>query len=84
MILYTIMPMGVIFGDSLSISEGRRETDVLEMEYLGEKVQVAPLTNNEFVITRLISSSPQAFLNPNLQPGVVLKGNLSTKNRGDG
>lgn len=68
MIFHSIIPMEIVFGNKLE----SQEMNLLEMEYLGEKVQVSPLTNNQLVITRLISTSPKAYLNPDLQPGSVI------------
>lgn len=68
MIFHSIVPIDFVFGNK---SENQ-EMSLLEMDYLGEKVLVSPMTNNQFVISRLISTSPKAFLNPELQPGKVI------------
>lgn len=68
MILYSIIPQEVVFGGNTD-SAARTMT---EMDYMGERVQVSALTNNRFVIQRLISTKPQAYLNPNLQPGTII------------
>lgn len=70
MILYSIVPVEVVF----SACGGQEEMRPVEMEYLGEKVQVMPAGNNNFIICRIISTSPKAFLNPQLQPGTVIYG----------
>ena len=74
MILYSIIPAEVVFKDFDKMSEDsmQKENQKIEMEYLGEKMQVTQLSNNQFVIDRLISTSPKAFLNPRLLPGTVL------------
>lgn len=68
MILYSIIPVDLVFSESWD----RQNQPFLEMNYMGEKVQVTPLENNRYVIQRLISSSPKAYLNPRLQPGSVI------------
>jgi len=71
-ILYTIIPEELIFGKY----EENFDNQKVELEYMGEKVVVTPLSNNEFVIDRLISTSPKAYLNPKLQPGIIIKGKI--------
>lgn len=68
MIIHSIVPIDLIFNNSENGDTGK----TLEIEYLGETVQVSPLTNNQYVISRLISTSPKAYLNPKLQPGSVV------------
>jgi hypothetical protein len=68
MILYSIIPAELVFADS----PDRPNQTFLEMDYRGEKVQVSPLENNRYIIQRLLSSSPKAYLDPNLQPGRVI------------
>lgn len=72
MILYSIVPAEIVFAGSSKESG----YEYLEIEYMGEKVQVSPLTNNQMVIKRVISTSPKAYLNPNLQPGTIIRGKL--------
>ena len=68
MILYSIVPGEVVFeyNENPVIS-------FLEMEYLGEKVVVSQTDDNKYVICRLISTSPKAYLDPRLQPGMVIE-----------
>ncbi|MFZ5987299.1 MAG: YlzJ-like family protein [Bacillota bacterium] len=70
MILYSIVPPEVVF-DNYDKGGGQ---GYIEIEYLGEKVVVMPLTNNRYMIDRVISTSPKAFLNPKLMPGEVITG----------
>lgn len=70
MILYTIVPPEVIF----RYDEPKETKDYMEIEYLGEKVVVMPLSNNSFKIDRVISTSPKAYLNPRLMPGEIISG----------
>ena len=69
MILYSIIPIDIVFSKN-GPYEGK---DMVEMEYMGQKIQASPLTDNQYVIVRLISTSPKAFLNPALQPGTVIR-----------
>ena len=71
MILYSIIPDEIIFAGLFNGAE----STWAEMDYMGEKVLVEPLENNQYRIQRLISTSPGAFLNPQLQPGNIIKGN---------
>lgn len=75
MILYTIVPAEIIFGRN---DNGQERQARFETEYLGVKVQIELLPDNRYVINRIISSSPQAFLNPKLQPGTII--NVSSDN----
>lgn len=68
MILHSIVPGEVVFGYN-----GSSATNFLEMEYMGEKVVVSQTGDGKYVICRLISTSPKAYLDPRLQPGVVIE-----------
>lgn len=69
MILYTIVPDEIVFGEGYNNASDNIYTEV---EYMGEKVQVVQAVGNQYVIKRIISTSPKAFLNPGLQPGVII------------
>lgn len=76
MILYSIIPMNVVFGNP----EGEGAVKYLEAEYLGEKVLVSKLPNDDYMIARLLSTKPGTFLNQKLEPGSVVKnGDLTIK-----
>lgn len=68
MIMYSIIPNELIF----SGIPGQIDNNYLEIEYLGERVQVMSMSNSQYVIQRVISTSPKAYLNPRLQPGSVI------------
>jgi len=72
-ILYTIVPYNVIFGSNNDIY-----SELFEIEYLGEKIQVYSLQDNEYIISRIVSTSPKAFLKPELQPGTIIKTTFSS------
>jgi hypothetical protein len=70
MIMHSIIPNEIIFSNVEKSSDYK----YFEMEYLGERVQVIAGIDNKYVINRIISTSPKAYLNPNLQPGVIIEG----------
>ena len=67
MILYTIMPMEVIF-------ENNTDDDVQykEIDYLGQRVQVVQY-ENKLLLNRLYSTDPKQYLNPNFKLGKIIK-----------
>lgn len=69
MILYSIIPLEIVFGNT----DGSSGINYKEAEYLGEKVLVSKLENDDYMITRLLSTNPKSFLNQKLQPGIVVK-----------
>jgi hypothetical protein len=73
MILYSVMPSEIVFGN---INNENGVTDFKEITYMGEKVQVSPLTNNRFMIQRIISTKPDVFLKAGLQPGTIIEARL--------
>jgi len=80
MILYSIVPAEIVFGGANKVT-----CNYQEIEYLGEKVIVTPLSNNEYEIVRIISTSPKSYLDPRLQPGNRIKAtwNESVVNNGN-
>lgn len=69
MILYSIIPIDVVFGCQYNCEEFK----FVEIEYEGEKVLVSPLSNSTYRVDRLISTSPKAYLNPKLMPGQIIE-----------
>lgn len=67
--MHSIIPNEIIFGGIY----GSVDSNYLEMEYLGERVQVMPVSNSQYAIQRVISTSPKAYLNPKLQPGEIIR-----------
>lgn len=74
MILYSIIPMEIVMGiyENSNVSKD----EYTEMKYLGEMIQAVPIENNRYIIRRLISTSPKAYLNPRFQPGTIIDGGL--------
>ena len=76
MILYSIIPLDIVFGNMDSSTEMK----YMEAEYLGEKVLVSKLENDNYMIARLLSTNPKSYLNQKLEPGSVVKsGELTIK-----
>ena len=73
MIIYSIISNDIIFGNNKEIPE------ILEIEYEGEKVEVYEKGKSEYVINRIISTSPKTFMNSKLQPGTVISSNIKLK-----
>ncbi|MCX7746675.1 MAG: YlzJ-like family protein [Clostridia bacterium] len=69
------MPMEAVFAEG---HPRESQSGFLEMDYMGEKVEVMPLSNNEYVIQRVISTSLKAYMNPQLMPGTVIKGKIGS------
>ena len=67
MILLTIMHMGLILNNNIL-------DDVIykEVDYKGEKVEVTQY-NNKVVISRLYSTDPKKYLDPEFELGKVIK-----------
>lgn len=70
MIIYSIIPSEIIF----SVNGGNSKENFIEVDYKGERVFVSKHKDNEYVIERIISTSPMAFLDPETQPGTKIKG----------
>lgn len=66
MILWTVMPLDVVF------SEPEPAPSYEEVDVDGTKLIVERLSATEAKVTRIISSNPADFLNPNYQPGTRL------------
>lgn len=65
MILYSIMPPEVVFQGGSYMGEMK----FIEAEYKGEKIMASQMADKSYEITRLLSTRPEAFLNPAFQPG---------------
>ncbi|MGE5329641.1 MAG: YlzJ-like family protein [Deltaproteobacteria bacterium] len=67
MILYSIIPPEVVFKNE----EEEYYAKPLKVKYKGEIIEVIPVKkdSSDYMISRVLSSSPKAFLEPGLQPG---------------
>ena len=68
MILYSIVPPEVVFSEN---SE-QGSCNNYSMDYMGEKVSATPILGGGFIITRVLSTSLKAYLDPKLQPGAKI------------
>jgi len=68
-LLYTMMPLEVIFG-----TEAEEKETLTELELnIGEvRLLVQPLSGGRAVINRIISTNPNDYLNPTWQPGSII------------
>lgn len=69
MIIHSIVPLEMIFQDSGADS---RQVPIV-IQYMGELVEAIPVGTGGFTISRVLSTSPSAYLNPKLQPGREIK-----------
>lgn len=65
MVMYTIVPLEIVFGDD----EERPAKSRLTLDVGGVKLEVEQSASNEYEIIRLISSNPSDYLNEKYQPG---------------
>jgi len=74
MILYSIIPAEIVFGEYFwqDKNNNKKRYESKEIVYLGERVEVSPLTEDQYMIKRLISTSPKAFLDPRFKPGTII------------
>ncbi len=69
--LYTPMPIEMIFGDPYSTDQG---TEMVIMDHKGVKVLARRNRNTmgHGRIERVLSTDPQDYLNPELAPGTII------------
>ncbi|MCR4402150.1 MAG: YlzJ-like family protein [Firmicutes bacterium] len=67
MILYTVLPLEVVM-DGMD-----KERTFVDVEIQGVKMTVEQLSSTEAAIVRIISTDPQHFLDPGLQPGTRIR-----------
>ncbi|WP_261132944.1 YlzJ-like family protein [Bacillus sp. Marseille-Q3570] len=68
MILYTSMPNELVFNTA---NEDYEKHAMIEMN--GVSMMVEHLDGNQCRIVNLLSTDPNHYLNPNFQPGTILK-----------
>ncbi|MDR3563552.1 MAG: YlzJ-like family protein [Negativicutes bacterium] len=67
MILWTVMPLELVFSSEYSPSPFE------DIDYAGTKMMVERISDNERRVVRILSSAPEDFLRPEIQPGTVLR-----------
>lgn len=67
MIIWTVFPEEMVLKNTLE--EGVPQYE--EIEYGGTKVMVEGISPSQYRIVRILSSNPQDYLRPELQPGAV-------------
>lgn len=72
MILYSIVPAEIVF-QGTGYLDGIK---YFEAEYMGVRITAAQMPDKSYVISRILDTSPQLFLNPALQPGNTIDGSL--------
>ena len=70
MVIYTPMSIEEVLKDYDKVKEFK------EINYQGKKLQVEMLESGQYRIVRILSSSPQDFLDPKLQPGLILQNEI--------
>ncbi len=68
MILYSIIPQEFVFQGFLETNEQQHHL----VEFRGEKIMVTKRPDNQFEISRLLSTRPASYLNPLYQPGSLV------------
>lgn len=69
MIIHTVMDHDIIWGNSNTFANKPRS----EIEYNGVLLEVEELDKKGYMINRIISTRLDDFLNPELQPGALIK-----------
>lgn len=67
MILWTIMPLELVFAQQGDISYPYED-----IEYAGIKMMVEKMSSNQCRVVRILSSNPQDYMRSDLQPGTIL------------
>ncbi len=67
-LLHTVMPLELVLQES-----GKDVVENYELSITGGSIVVEPLSMDKAKIIRVISSEPQVYLQPQLQPGSVIK-----------
>ncbi|HEY3423166.1 MAG TPA: YlzJ-like family protein [Negativicutes bacterium] len=67
MILWTVMPLEAVMGNVDNAAPPYEE-----MQYAGMKIVIEKIDSAQCRIVRLMTTDPQDYLRPELQPGTVL------------
>jgi hypothetical protein len=71
--LYTPLPAEQVLEGS------DKNINMKEINYKGVMMQVEVINERDYKIMRIISSDPNDYLNPELQPGKIIKNFLNTE-----
>ena len=71
MILWTVMPDDLVFGQTVQASPYD------EIEYAGVKMQIEQVTNDQCRIVRILSTYPGDYLRQDVQPGQLLTAKMT-------
>ena len=66
MILWTIMPLELVFGQE------ELSNPYEEIEYANTKMMVEKVSENQCRVVRILSTDPQDYLRNDIQPGMIL------------
>ena len=69
--MHTVVPLEVIFQNQPKEDERK----ISYMTYRGELVETVSDGGSGYIINRVISTSPKAYLNPALYPGMKIMNN---------
>ena len=73
MFLYTIIPLEYIFEDDEDEELQKPATNTeVEIKRGNASLMVSSVEGGQAKISRIISTDPRDFLNPNWQPGVII------------
>lgn len=72
MFLYTIFPPEFIFDEDDCEHQSKQAVEV-EIQRNGMSFLVSPADGGQMKINRLISTNPRDYLNPDWQPGSIMK-----------
>lgn len=73
MILYTIYDPSMIYQNIDYYDQSNIGSGLTEMMVNGVKVLASRSVDNSMRIERILSTNPYHYLDPNLQPGVIIK-----------
>lgn len=68
MILYSIVPSDIVYANLQQSAIDRKY-----ITYDGTTVEVSPVARGQYRVNRVISTRPRDYLNPKLQPGIVIE-----------
>lgn len=70
--LYTIVPLEIIFADEEPSIESIADHQEVELNQEGIRLMVQQSVSGQYKISRLISTNPQDYLRAEWQPGSII------------